>query len=130
MYYVSVTMKISSLPHFILNQLLIFQSTAFTIVERQILGIHGLLPPSVDTQAVQMHRIMTELREKTPLQQYIMLTALLTRNERLFYSLLVEHTEELMPIVYTPTVGLACQEYGLIFRDPRFGEDHDILFTL
>jgi len=104
------------------------KSTAFTIVERQILGIHGLLPPSVDTQAVQMHRIMTELREKTPLQQYIMLTALLTRNERLFYSLLVEHTEELMPIVYTPTVGLACQEYGLIFRDPRglFVTIHDL----
>lgn len=96
------------------------KSTAFSIAERQILGIHGLLPPAVNSQRVQMDRVMKQLRTlQTDLQRYIQLTQILARNERLFYQLLMEYTEELMPIVYTPTVGLACQQYGLIFRDPR-----------
>ena len=67
-----------------------------------------------------MDRVMTQIRKlQTGLQKYISLTQILARNERLFYQLLMEYTDELMPIVYTPTVGLACQEYGLIFRDPR-----------
>ena len=67
-----------------------------------------------------MDRVMTQIRGlQTELQKYIQLTQILARNERLFYQLLMEYTEELMPIVYTPTVGQACQEYGLIFRDPR-----------
>ena len=64
---------------------------------------------------------MTQIRShQTELQKYIQLTQILARNERLFYQLLMKYTEELMPIVYTPTVGQACQEYGLIFRDPRY----------
>jgi len=105
------------------------KSTAFSIAERQILGIHGLLPPAVNSQRVQMDRVMTQIRKlQTGLQKYITLTQILARNERLFYQLLMEYTEELMPIVYTPTVGLACQEYGLIFRDPRglFITIHDL----
>lgn len=96
------------------------KSTAFTIEERQVLGIHGLLPPAVNTQELQMQRVMNEIRgNKTDLQRYIQLCALQARNERLFYRCLMEYTDELMPIVYTPTVGQACQEYGMIFRDPR-----------
>lgn len=105
------------------------KSTAFTIPERQILGIHGLLPPAVNSQRVQMDRVMKQLRKlQTDLQRYIQLTQILARNERLFYQLLREYTEELLPIVYTPTVGQACQQYGLIFRDPRglFITIHDL----
>ena len=68
-----------------------------------------------------MDRVMKQLRKlQSDLQRYIQLTQILARNERLFYQLLREHTEELLPIVYTPTVGEACQQYGLILRDPRY----------
>ena len=68
-----------------------------------------------------MERVMEELRQnKSDLQRYIQLCALQARNEKLFFRCLMEHTEELMPIVYTPTVGQACIEYGMIFRDPRY----------
>lgn len=106
-----------------------FQGTAFTLEERQILGIHGLLPPHVSTQEIQCSRIYAELHRKADdLQRYIQLMALLERNESLFFKLLMDHTEELMPIVYTPTVGLACQKYGMIFRKPRglFISIHDL----
>ena len=97
--------------------------------ERQILGIHGLLPPTINTQELQMQRVMDEVRQnKSDLQRYIQLCALQTRNEKLFFRCLMEHTDELMPIVYTPTVGEACQEYGVIFRDPRY--DVRIIGTL
>ncbi|XP_015764016.1 PREDICTED: NADP-dependent malic enzyme-like [Acropora digitifera] len=96
------------------------KGTAFTLEERQILGIHGLLPPCISTQEIQCQRVYAELHKKAnDLQRYIQLMALLERNESLFFKLLMDHTEELMPIVYTPTVGLACQKYGVIFRKPR-----------
>ncbi|XP_014767925.1 NADP-dependent malic enzyme isoform X1 [Octopus bimaculoides] len=96
------------------------KSLAFTLRERQIMGIHGLLPPCIITQDQQAYRVMENFRRRpTDLDKYIYLTALLDRNERLFYKVLTEHVEEMMPIVYTPTVGLACQQYGLLFRRPR-----------
>ncbi|KAK3742091.1 hypothetical protein QZH41_017542 [Actinostola sp. cb2023] len=96
------------------------QGLAFTLEERQILGIHGLLPPYVSDQATQSKRVYSELhRNENDLQKYIQLMALLERNEALFFRVLFEHTEEIMPVVYTPTVGLACQKYGMIFRQPR-----------
>merc|ERR1719266_278654 len=93
---------------------------AMTIQERQLLGIHGLLPPRVKTQAEQVDHCLRNVRRYTdPLDQYVYLMDLLERNERLFYRLLSEHTEELMPVVYTPTVGEACQKLGFIFRRPQ-----------
>jgi len=93
---------------------------SFTLEERQTLGIHGLLPPRVKSQQEQADHSMKNLRRyEDPLNQYMYMIELLERNEKLFYKLLSEHTEELMPIVYTPTVGLACQKFGLAFKKPQ-----------
>ncbi|GAU98022.1 hypothetical protein RvY_09226 [Ramazzottius varieornatus] len=93
---------------------------AFTLPERQVLGIHGLLPPTVLTQEEQMYRTMQSFtRQPTDLDRYVLLAGLQDRNEKLFYRLLSENVESMMPIVYTPTVGLACQKFGLIYRRPR-----------
>jgi malate dehydrogenase (oxaloacetate-decarboxylating)(NADP+) len=96
------------------------KGTAFTPAERDLLGLHGLLPPRVLTQELQAARIMENFNKKpTPLEKYIFLMALESRNKNLFYRVVMENIEDLMPIVYTPTVGQACQEYGHIFRRPR-----------
>uniref|UniRef100_A0A669AUS9 malate dehydrogenase (oxaloacetate-decarboxylating) (NADP(+)) n=1 Tax=Oreochromis niloticus TaxID=8128 RepID=A0A669AUS9_ORENI len=93
---------------------------AFTLEERLQLGIHGLLPPCFLSQDVQVLRVMKSYETRTnPLDKYILLMTLQDRNEKLFYRLLTSDIEEFMPIVYTPTVGLACQQYGLAFRRPR-----------
>ena len=93
---------------------------AFTKQEREFLRIDGLLPPTVISQDEQVERVMWNLRKlDNDLQKYIYFVGLQGRNEKLFYRTLNDHIEELMPIVYTPTVGQACQEYGNIFRRPR-----------
>ncbi|KAI6243894.1 Malic enzyme [Aphelenchoides fujianensis] len=90
---------------------------AFTLYERQYLGIHGLLPPAFMTEKQQAYRVITKLRQQpNDLARYIQLDGLQDRNEKLFYRVLVENIKELMPIVYTPTVGLACQHFGFIYR--------------
>ncbi|XP_041968308.1 NADP-dependent malic enzyme-like isoform X2 [Aricia agestis] len=93
---------------------------AFTIEERQVMGIHGLLPPRVKSQEeqVQLCKLSIE-RYEDPLNKYIYLMGLLDRNEHLFYRFIGENVADLMPVVYTPTVGLACQKYGLVYRRPR-----------
>lgn len=96
------------------------KGTAFTEAERDALGLRGLLPPVVLDQQTQAMRVMESLRCKpSDLERYIGLVAVQDRNENLFYRVLIDHLEELMPIVYTPTVGEACKEFGHIFRRPR-----------
>merc|ERR1719244_2368360 len=98
----------------------LFKGMAFTLEERQTLGIHGLLPPRIKSQEEMAEHSLRNLRRfQDPLNQYMYLVDLLDRNEKLFYKLLSENTMELMPIVYTPTVGLACQKFGLVFRRPK-----------
>ena len=98
----------------------LFKGMAFTIEERQLLGIQGLIPPAVLDQEVQCLRIMTNfMREQSDLDRYIDLINLQDRNEKLFYRVLMDNLELLMPIIYTPTVGLACQKYGVAFRRSR-----------
>ncbi|WZZ38144.1 hypothetical protein YC2023_034403 [Brassica napus] len=93
---------------------------AFTDKERDAHYLTGLLPPVVISQEVQERKLMHNLRQYTvPLQRYMALMDLQERNERLFYKLLIDNVEELLPVVYTPTVGEACQKYGSIFRKPQ-----------
>jgi malate dehydrogenase (oxaloacetate-decarboxylating)(NADP+) len=96
------------------------KGTAFTDRERDALGLRGLLPPRVHTQDEQVDRVLGNIRRKpTDIERYIFLVALQVRNEKLFYRVVTEHIDEMMPLIYTPTVGQACQEYGHIFRRPQ-----------
>ena len=99
---------------------LLNKGTAFSDAERDSLGMRGLLPPRVFTLEQQVKRALRNLRAKeSDLDKYIFLHALQNRNETLYYRMVLDHLEEMMPIVYTPTVGQACLEYGAIFRRPR-----------
>ena len=96
------------------------KGTAFTQEERVAFGLEGLLPHTVSTQDQQCARAYANIsRKQDPLEKYIGLAALQDRNEHLFYRVLIDHIQEFLPIVYTPTVGQACQEFSHIFRRAR-----------
>jgi malate dehydrogenase (oxaloacetate-decarboxylating)(NADP+) len=96
------------------------KGTAFSEAERDAFGIRGLLPPHVCSQDEQVVRVLENFRRKnSALEKYIDLAALHDRNEALFFRMLIDHPDEMMPIVYTPTVGLACQQYGHILQRAR-----------
>jgi malate dehydrogenase (oxaloacetate-decarboxylating)(NADP+) len=93
---------------------------AFTEEERGALKLRGLLPPVVHTLAQQQNRVLQNFQLKpTPLEKYIFMIGLQDRNETLFYRTVIDNIDEMMPIIYTPTVGEACAKFGLIFRRPR-----------
>lgn len=93
---------------------------SFTEKERDAHYLRGLLPPIVISQELQVKKLMHNLRQyQVPLQRYMAMMDLQERNEKLFYKLLIDNVEELLPVVYTPTVGEACQKYGSIFRRPQ-----------
>lgn len=104
----------------LLHDPLLNKGTAFTEKERAVLELKGLLPPQIFTMEEQVARVIENFNKKqTDLERYIHLASLQDRNETLFYRVVMEHLEEMMPIVYTPVVGQACQQFGHIFRRPR-----------
>jgi len=104
----------------LLNNHLLNKGTAFTEEERTAFGLHGLLPPTVATLDQQVGRRLAALRGfATDIERYAFLRDLQDTNETLYYALLVQHIEELLPIVYTPTVGAGCQQFSRLFRKPR-----------
>ena len=96
------------------------KGTAFTLAEREEHGLRGLLPATVCSQEIQVMRVLENMRRKAyDIERYIFLSSLQARNERLFFRLVLENIEEIMPLIYTPTVGQACKEYAHIFRQPK-----------
>jgi malate dehydrogenase (oxaloacetate-decarboxylating) len=96
------------------------KGTAFTEAERSALGLRGLLPTAVETLDQQVARRYQAYQEQpSDIAQHINLRALQDTNETLFYRLLADHIEEMLPVIYTPTIGLACQRFSDIYRRPR-----------
>ena len=97
------------------------KGTGFSLAEKERLGIRGLTPPRYFTIEQQCEKIWANLTEKgkTGMFRWRSMQALQDRNETLFYRLLVDHIEELAPVIYTPTVGEACLQYSRLFRRPR-----------
>ena len=96
------------------------KGTAFTEAERDALRLRGLLPPQILSQHQQVVKVLESVRSKTSdIEKYIDLMSLQDRNERLFYRVVMDHLDEMMPLIYTPTVGLACQRYGHLWQRPR-----------
>jgi len=115
---VSVTTALSGYE--LLATPLLNKGTAFTEFERDEFDLHGLLPPNVGTLEEQVSRRLQVLRSfATDVERYAFLRDLQDTNETLFFALLVQNLEELLPVVYTPTVGAGCQQFSRLFRKPR-----------
>ena len=113
---------INALPHGsqILHEPLLNKGTSFSDAERDQLGLRGLLPPRILSLETQKEKILENFfAMENDLEKYIYMIALQDRNETLFYHTVIDEIEAMMPIIYTPTVGQACQEYDHIFRRPR-----------
>ena len=96
------------------------RSIAFRRSDRDRLGLRGLLPYDVATARQMVQRVMTNLeRQPRDIDRYMQLSALQERNERLFYQTVIAHVEQILPLIYTPTVGEACREFSHIAREPK-----------
>lgn len=96
------------------------RGTAFSAQARAALGLQGLLPPAIETLTQQVARVMDNLRRQaTDLDRYVYLSAVRERNQTLFYRTVLDHLAETLPLIYTPTVGQACQEFSHLFQAPH-----------
>jgi len=103
-----------------INDATVNQSTAFSQKDRDQLGLRGLLPHHISTMEGQKLRVLENMRRKNvDIERYVFLSALQHRNERLFYRTVIDNIDEIMPLIYTPTVGQACMEFAHIFRIPK-----------
>jgi malate dehydrogenase (oxaloacetate-decarboxylating)(NADP+) len=104
----------------LLRDPLLNKGTAFTEAERDALGLRGFLPAHVLSMQEQVERVLVNLRDlPNDLEKYVALNSLHDRNEALFFRVVCDNIDEIQPLIYTPTVGLACQRFGLIFQRPR-----------
>src|SRR5450631_3777427 len=104
----------------LLRDPLLNKGTAFTETERDALGLRGLLPARRFSLQEQAERVLINLRNlPSDLEKYVALNSLHDRNETLFFRVVCDNIDEIQPLIYTPTVGLACQRFGLIFQQPR-----------
>jgi len=104
----------------LLRDPLLNKGTAFTEAERDALGLRGFLPAHVFSMQAQVERVLTNLRSlPSDLLKYVALNELHDRNEALFFRVVTDNIDEIQPLIYTPTVGLACQRFGYIFQRPR-----------
>jgi len=112
--------EVSAAGHALLQDPVLNKGTAFSAEERRRFGLRGVVPPRQASVAEQLARVAENYRRKrTDIERYLHLVALQDRNETLFYRFALEHLEEVLPILYTPTVGKACQEYSHVYRRPR-----------
>lgn len=134
-----MTIKISVAGRDLLRDPLLNKDTAFSEEEKKRFALEGLLPPNTETIHEQLNRCQLAYQAKTtPLEKHIYLRALQDRNEILFYRFVLAHLKEILPIIYTPVVGEACQQFHRIYRQPRglfinYPERHrmqDILKTI
>src|SRR5579885_500402 len=113
-------LKVALTDYALMANSLLNKGMAFTKEERETFGLMGLLPPHVSDIATQRERSYLAVKSKpNNLEKYIYLRDLQDSNETLFYNLVNHHIEELLPIVYTPTVGLGCQRFSHVYRRPR-----------
>ncbi|CAN1546705.1 SfcA Malic enzyme [Burkholderiaceae bacterium] len=115
-----MSISIQNTGYSVLHDSLVNRGTAFTAAQRKAAGLEGLLPPGVDTLELQVARVHAQLDMlDTDLQRYLFLMDLQSRNQTLFYAVLMSDAAKFMPLVYTPTVGEACQKFDHIFRATR-----------
>lgn len=102
--------------------------TTHDITARNYLRSYGLIPPSVESYKVQAQRCLRQLSLKTsPIEKYLYLSSLRNSNVHLFYRLAVDHMKEIMPLVYTPVVGEACQKWSEIYTQPEVSPPSSVL---
>jgi malic enzyme len=112
--------EVSAVGHALRKDPMLNKGTAFPLEERQRLGLRGIIPPQLATLEDQLARVGENYeRRQTDIDRYLYLVALQDRNETLFHRFALENLERVLPIIYTPTVGQACQEYSHIYRRPR-----------